>query len=188
MLKPVIRALGWLAGVGFGTMGIASLAFSGLLSTHLVRDREDWYFPGDPAWAEVTVEVWLVSVLPCLAFLAVARLMGWTRHRSIRWAVGIAVVLAVATLTVPVTCIAQRRLGEWARLRTFVWQQVDEARAKGTSAREFKPPLEFQFAGQPEPLKIRAVSAGRWPSVLLDFGHGGNASLDLRTMWCDYSD
>lgn len=188
----MLRKLAWivscLAAVAIGTLSIPLIGLSGLLAVDLLRDGEAWYFPGDPACAEVGVEVGLVGLVGASAFFIVAWRLGWTGRLWLRVPAVTAIGLAAAALMAPLACIAQRHFGEWSRLRAFVWQQVEIARAEGLDVLPFQPPLEIRFAGRPEPARIRSVTTGRWPGVLIDFGNGGNASFDLRTMWCDYSD
>ncbi len=76
---------------------------------------------------------------------------------------------------------AFRRVGEF---RAVAFEEVAKVGAAEETFREFPDGPTFRFSKRSRPVRIRAVTAGPWPSVLVDFGDGGNAAFDLRTMWC----
>lgn len=80
MLRKLARIVSCLTAVAIGTLSIPLIGLSGLLAVDLLRDGEAWYFPGDPAWAELGVEVGLVGLVGASAFFIVAWWLGWTRR------------------------------------------------------------------------------------------------------------
>ena len=118
----------------------------------------------------------------------VAAVTGSIRERVVRGVltVGAATLLAAAAL--PSAVMMSRHFGEWAAFRELALAEVARAQATGKASVGLETGPTFRFSRRATPVRIRAVTTGAWPSVLVDFGAGGNASLELRTMWCTYSD
>ena len=88
----------------------------------------------------------------------------------------------------PTLVIANRQFGEWSTFRTIALREVTTARAAGAKSRSFEQALVFSLSKRSLPVRIRSVTTGPRPTVWAGFGEGGNAVLDLRTMWCVFSD
>jgi hypothetical protein len=167
---------------------VVTVGFGAVFSFTLLTDWRAWYFPGDPDVAEIAImsEAVAFGAAGIAALLLVPfRFLPSSRVRVL-FAASLALPVALAFF--PLVCVAHRHFGEWSDFRTFAWGHVAQARARGVHTRQFKNPPEFRFARWSEPVKLRAVTSGRWPTVLLDFGNGGTAEFDLRTMWCTYTD
>jgi hypothetical protein len=178
----------------FAILTIASACYAAALagmlgaSASIWNDPDLWYFPGDPPYADLAVDLTGVAVLALLAAVVTLKAIGATQRTRVRRAVGVAAALVVLAGALPVAVIAGRHMGEWATLREVIMREVLDARGSALESRSFPEARTFTFSGRSTPVRIRAVSTGEWPKVLLDFGDGGNAEFDLRTMYCTYSD
>jgi hypothetical protein len=174
--------------LGLGIVYLLAGGFGAVSSLSLLGDSRGWYFPGDPALAEIAIMTEAVAFAAAIVAGVLLFSAGLLSSARARVSFAAALGLLIAFVSVPLVCVAHRHFGEWSRFRAFAWSYVDEARAQGLDGRRFDNPPEFRFARWPAPVKLRAVSAQRWPTALVDFGNGGTAVFDLRTMWCTYSD
>jgi hypothetical protein len=174
--------------LGLAILYLLAGGFGAVFTLSLLGDWQAWYFPGDPALAEIAIMSEVVAFVAAIVAGTLLFSVGLLSSARARISFAASLGLVVAVASVPLMCIAHRHVGEWSRFRDFAWSYVDEARAQGLDGRQFDKPPEFRFAHWSEPVKLRAVSSQRWPTALVDFGNGGNAVFDLRTMWCTYSD
>ena len=166
----------------------AGVAFALLATVQILLNADSWYFPGDPPLADLGLEAAAVAVAGFAIAAVVAAVTGSIRKRLIRGLLtfGAATLLAAATL--PLAIMVSRHFGEWDAFRQLALAEVARAQAAGQASVSLENGPTFRFARRATPVRIRAVTTGEWPSVLVDFGAGGNAALDLRTMWCTFSD
>jgi hypothetical protein len=163
--------------------------FMGVVASSVIIDEPDiWYFPGDPPWAELGVLAALTALMAMLAGIAGLAWLGWTRLRLVRWACIAAATAWLLVAALPALVIGNRHVAEWSTFRTIALQEVARARTAGATSHSFEKDLVFRFSKRSLPVRIRSITAGTRPTVWADFGDGGNAVLDLRTMWCVFSD
>jgi hypothetical protein len=173
--------------LGLGFLYLLAAGFGAVFSLSLLQDWRAWYFPGDPALAEIAAISEVVAFATAIVAGVLLFSVGLLSSVSARVSFAASLGLLVVVSSVPLSCVAPT-LRRMSRFRAFAWSYVDEARAQGLDVRQFDKPPEFRFARWSEPVKLRAVSSRRWPTALVDFGNGGTAVFDLRTMWCKYSD
>jgi hypothetical protein len=154
----------------------------------LIGDRVFWYFPGDPPVAELAITLEGMALATVIAAAVLLFGLGLASHRGARVVLMVCFTLLAVSASIPIASIVNRRIGEWSQFGAMAWRYVESARSQGATGQELKKPPEFRFANWAEPVKLRAVTSGRWPTILVDFGNGSNAEFDLRSMWCRYSD
>lgn len=159
-----------------------------LVGFSLIGDWRAWYFPGDPAVAELAITMEGTALAAVIAAAALLFALGLRRDRRTRVVLMVCFTLPAVSASIPIASIVNRHIGEWSPFRAMAWGYVETARSRGATRQEFNNPPEFRFAHWAGPVKLRAVTSGRWPTILVDFGNGGNAEFDLRSMWCTYSD
>jgi hypothetical protein len=159
-----------------------------LVSAVIITEPDVWYFPGDPPWAELGILAARTSLIAILAGVAGLAGLGWSRRRHVRLACLAAAGTWVLVAALPALVIANRHFGEWSTFRATVLREVATARDAGAKSRSFEQGLVFRFSTRKLPVRIRSVTTGPRPRMWADFGEGGNAVLDLRTMWCVFSD
>jgi MFS family permease len=184
-----IRSLVY-AAILLALAGVYLLAggFGAVVGFSLIGDWRAWYFPGDPPVAELAITMEGMALATVIAAAALLFALGLRRDRGLLVVFIVCFTLLAVSASMPIASIVNRHIGEWSQLRAMAWRYVEIARSQGATLQEFKKPPEFRFAHWAEPVKLRAVTSGRWPTILVDFGNGGNAEFDLRSMWCTYSD
>ncbi|NNB86332.1 hypothetical protein [Corallococcus exiguus] len=194
----IIGLLGWFVpsvGVAVVLIGLGLAGFSSL---------DSHPFPGDPAVADLLVEVALCGWLFLLVgygFFFVARKESDRIVRLWRWVLPPLTLLSFLAMSPALAEVAGRHWGEWGRLKTML--QDNEPRVRAFSSRadgvlsneEYERAkvwlqeqhVAFRFKTEPEPVRIRLMMTVP-PYLGVDFGQGQNAVFDPVTMLCIYSD
>jgi hypothetical protein len=170
------------------TLFCAGVGFALLATVAILLNPDSWYFPGDPPAADLGLEAAAVGVAGFVIAAVVAAVTGSIRERLVRGVLTVGAATLLAAAAFPSAVMVSRHFGEWAAFRQLALAEVAAAQAAGKASVGLEDGPTFRFSTRATPVRIRAVTTGEWPSVLVDFGAGGNASLDLRTMWCTYSD
>ena len=69
--------------------------------------------------------------------------------------------------------MVSRHFGEWAAFRELALAEVATAQATGKASVGLEDGPTFRFSRRAAPVRIRAVTTGEWPSVLVDLAQAG---------------
>ena len=149
----------------FGILAIVPLT----INASIISNKRIWYFPGDPAWPEISITISLVTLAICLIAYFLTKLI-----RSISFLSNIVNILLIATISLsllPIIVIVSRHFGDMANIRD---------KAIGANG-------EFSYYISSIDTNV-LVSPLNNTKFRVDFGNGGVAHFNYTSMFCVYSD
>lgn len=194
LLKPILTVAAWATCLPAGVAGWLALIAA--------RERS-WFFPGDPPFPDL-------ALFPAAVALALSTILMWAckrlpedpeRATFLPVAIRGLIVVSLSAFLFCAACILFRFSPAWKGVRDGIQRYSDAVAAsaggaKGRALRE----VEFTSLKQrvlPEAVEVELrgfgivrlrMANGVYPYVIVDFGDGGNALFDPRTMWCIYAD